>query len=634
MGYRALLFCPDEKIARTVTQVLSELEFAVEACVEPFAAVKKLMAEHFDAVVVDCDNDQNAALLFKSARSSAINQASLAVAVVEGQPGVAKAFRIGANLVLTKPINVEQAKGTLRVARGLLRKGEAAKPSAPATAPVPTTPVPPKAANVSAAPARPATLSAATAAKPRPAAPPISKPAANVPAKPQIQTTVAAAASSATTASAKPAIQSAGTQVAAKSALPADSSIKPPSTLNTSTHSALPASGSGAASAPAPARETAPPAVEVAAPSQSKPAASDKASSDKVAVDKIAVEKTAAEKTASEKTADASAASANPADSKPVESITGAAPSFTFGGANLPEKSENAGSKKIFLGIAAAVFLVCAIYFGWTQLHDKLSAPAATPNLTPTAPTKVPAPASVPPSGASATSASSPGAQTTPPQSQIADTQPSTTDTAGDDSEKDDAAVPAASSKPSASAPATKAATSPATKTATTSNSAAPANAQPAAPETSAPPIILKNGTTKSSAKAPATDAAAPSMVGLAAGGSDGSLSNITAGDDAAKPILQTLTISQGVSQGLLLKKVQPEYPSNALRMRIEGVVKLMATVGKTGSVTEVKVVSGDQLLTRSAVDAVKQWKYKPYLLNGDPVEIQTEISINFKLPH
>ena len=57
------------------------------------------------------------------------NQASLAVAVVEGQAGVAKAFRIGANLVLTKPIHVEQSKGTLRVARGLLRKGQAAKPA-------------------------------------------------------------------------------------------------------------------------------------------------------------------------------------------------------------------------------------------------------------------------------------------------------------------------------------------------------------------------------------------------------------------------------------------------------------------------------------------------------------------------
>ena len=128
MGYQALLFCPDEKTARTVTQVLSELEFTVEACIEPFAAVKKLMGQHFDAVVVDCDNEQNATLLFKSARNSTSNQGSLAVAVVEGQAGVAKAFRIGANLVLTKPINIEQAKGTLRVARGLLRKSEPAKP--------------------------------------------------------------------------------------------------------------------------------------------------------------------------------------------------------------------------------------------------------------------------------------------------------------------------------------------------------------------------------------------------------------------------------------------------------------------------------------------------------------------------
>jgi protein TonB len=615
MGYRALLFCPDEKIARTVTQVLSELEFAVEACVEPFAAVKKLMAEHFDAVVVDCDNDQNAALLFKSARSSAINQASLAVAVVEGQPGVAKAFRIGANLVLTKPINVEQAKGTLRVARGLLRKGEAAKPAATAATPIPTTPVPPKAAGIApAAPARPATLSAATAARPRPAAPPISKPAAGVPAKPQIQTTVSAAASSASAPSAKTAIESAGTQSAVKSALPTDLSINPPSTLNPAINSGSSASASGAASAPAPAREAAPSAAPVTAPSQSKPAAS---------LDAVQAEKVS----------EPTPANTNPADSKAAESTTAGAPTFTFGGANLPEKSENAGSKKIFLGIAAAVFLVAAVYFGWTQLHDKLSAPSAVPNQTSPAPTKVPTspqPSSVQPSAASATSASSPGAQTALSQSRTAETQPSTTDTASDDSENDGAAAPAGSSKPSASAPATKAAT----KAAPSSNSAAPSSAQPAAPETAAPPIILKNGSTKSSVKPPVADAAAPSMVGLAAGGSDGNLSNLTAGDDAAKPVLQTLTISQGVSQGLLLKKVQPAYPPTALRMRIEGPVKLMATVGKSGSVSEVKVVSGDQLLTQSALDAVKQWKYKPYLLNGDPVEIQTEITINFKLPH
>src|SRR2546423_3324371 len=136
MSYRALLFCPDEAAARLVTQVLSELEFTVELSFEPFVTIQNLTAEAFDAVVVDCANEENAALLFKGARNSSVNHSSLCVAVVDSQMGVAKAFRIGANLVLTKPINVEQSKGTLRVARGLLRKAEAAKPAVgPAAAP-------------------------------------------------------------------------------------------------------------------------------------------------------------------------------------------------------------------------------------------------------------------------------------------------------------------------------------------------------------------------------------------------------------------------------------------------------------------------------------------------------------------
>src|SRR3954470_17065498 len=133
MSYRALLFCPDEAAARLVTQVLSELEFTVELSFEPFVTVQKLTAEAFDAVVVDCANEENAALLFKGARNSSVNHSSLCVAVVDSQMGVAKAFRIGANLVLTKPINIEQSKGTLRVARGLLRKSEPGKPAAPST---------------------------------------------------------------------------------------------------------------------------------------------------------------------------------------------------------------------------------------------------------------------------------------------------------------------------------------------------------------------------------------------------------------------------------------------------------------------------------------------------------------------
>ncbi len=153
MGYQALLFSPDEKLARVVSQVFTELDFTVEPAHEPFGVVKRLMAQHYDAVVVDCDNEQNASLIFKSARNSSFNQGSLAIALVEGQAGVAKAYRIGANLVLTKPINLEQAKGTLRVARGLLRKTSDAAGGNATTAAGPT--MPPSAAPISAASSSP-----------------------------------------------------------------------------------------------------------------------------------------------------------------------------------------------------------------------------------------------------------------------------------------------------------------------------------------------------------------------------------------------------------------------------------------------------------------------------------------------
>ena len=71
-----------------------------------------------------------------------------------------------------------------------------------------------------------------------------------------------------------------------------------------------------------------------------------------------------------------------------------------------------------------------------------------------------------------------------------------------------------------------------------------------------------------------------------------------------------------------------------ALQMRREGVVELLASIGKNGAITKVRVLAGDAALAKSAVDAVRQWKYRPYLLNGEPVEIETQITINFKMPH
>jgi periplasmic protein TonB len=93
------------------------------------------------------------------------------------------------------------------------------------------------------------------------------------------------------------------------------------------------------------------------------------------------------------------------------------------------------------------------------------------------------------------------------------------------------------------------------------------------------------------------------------------------------------LKISQGVTQGLLIQRVQPVYPAQARQMRLQGSVQLQAMISKQGNITSVKVLNGDPTLARSAVDAVKQWKYKPYYLNGEPVDIQTQVTVIFKLP-
>jgi len=98
----------------------------------------------------------------------------------------------------------------------------------------------------------------------------------------------------------------------------------------------------------------------------------------------------------------------------------------------------------------------------------------------------------------------------------------------------------------------------------------------------------------------------------------------------AATP--QRVRVSQGVSQGLLIHKVQPSYPPLARQARIQGVVVLQALIGKDGTITNLHVVSGHPMLTNSALEAVKEWRYKPYYLNGEPVEVETTINVNFTL--
>jgi TonB family protein len=108
----------------------------------------------------------------------------------------------------------------------------------------------------------------------------------------------------------------------------------------------------------------------------------------------------------------------------------------------------------------------------------------------------------------------------------------------------------------------------------------------------------------------------------------DNSASGPITGDNTPKRV----KISQGTSQGFLIRKVTPIYPPEAKRNRIQGKVVLRAVIGKNGRIQNLTPISGPKDLIPAAVGAVQQWQYTPYLLMGEPVEIDTEVTVNFQL--
>jgi outer membrane biosynthesis protein TonB/ActR/RegA family two-component response regulator len=568
MSYQALLFCPDEKTARVVTQVLTELDFTVEACNEPFAAVKKLMGQHFDAVVVDCDNEQNATLLFKSARNSGINQSSLSVAVVEGQAGVAKAFRIGANLVLTKPINVEQSKGTLRVARGLLRKGDVAGKTAADTG---SASVAPAASSAISSPSR-NTMAAPVFSAPHPS------PVAPVPMAssssfeledektPEPEAAEAALLESMPDPS--PVNKSTGSEGSSK-----DYPWQPMNKLSEPMASALKRAAEVAgASKPSQEEHAAPEVPQVPAPSTSV----SWGVSNQGAAAAPAKEPNAAPKTIEFK------APAKAAPSEPREEASKASSQFdapTFGTLAVKDHEELTAAdehkKSPFIWVAIAAVIIVAGYFGWSKMHapsQPNSAPAAVAQ-----PTTSPAPSVTPPS---ATVVATPLPQTS------------------------EAAAPATSQAPNTK----PAKPSPAQSTASTEGEVI---ADTESPQRA--PMVVKRDQSGAAQTKPAEVEApqAPAVLGLSGSGDQAAISGIVASTPVTVPKVapQTVRVSQGVSQGLLTKRVQPVYPQQALQMRLQGEVQMEASIGKDGSITAVKVLKGDSILSRAAVAAVKQWK-------------------------
>jgi len=121
MSLQALVLCSDDKILRVLRRVLSDLEIAVEHCTDADSAVRKLTRRRFEAVVVDCNDEDIAAQVLASVRSAPCNKRSLAVAMIDGQKAVRSAFALGAHFVLYKPISAERAKTSFRAVRALMK---------------------------------------------------------------------------------------------------------------------------------------------------------------------------------------------------------------------------------------------------------------------------------------------------------------------------------------------------------------------------------------------------------------------------------------------------------------------------------------------------------------------------------
>jgi len=285
-------------------------------------------------------------------------------------------------------------------------------------------------------------------------------------------------------------------------------------------------------------------------------------------------------------------------------STTGA-PSFAV--ALDEDDSRGAGGVRKILMVVVAVLALAALgYLGYGELGKSSKTPARQPVSSPQPQdSRQPAPALAPMSSPEAApSTSTPG--------------------------RASSATPTLAPKTATAAPQNKPSAGASNPQVIRIDANVAANSEPGTKKDSAP-LRVKSGN-KTPAQAEESAPSLPSPLTVASA-DDSNLKGLisSASSNLPKPSLATIKISQGVSQGLLIKRVQPVYPPAALKVHAEGAVQIEATINKEGTVINPKVLRGDAVLARAALDAVRQWRYKPYYLDGEPVEIQTQITVNFK---
>ena len=585
MAFKSLLLSKDADLVQNLARVLKDLDITVEPCSEPFAAAKRLMDQQFDAILVDCEDEQGAGWVLQSARMATASKKSVTIAIV-GPQNANNGVRAGENFVIQKPIVLKQVEATLRAARGLM--GDAGSggvdPASSLANTKPTVPTPKLPAQVAANPQGrpPAELFDELSAALERLGPQAS------PARPVGMGTGSAGSAAAAAAPAR--------EKVAPAAPERISEVEPaaPASVARSTEQAWP----GLAAAPAPAAKPEAPAVLplAATAAQMKPAA------------RPLSEGAGAKDPFEEARGRMNAAA--PAWSPGVEErLEAPAPSFSsFGSEEEPRRGFS------FKSVVIVLVLISLALFGYSWYRGKSRASVASDQGQ--------APAAVPQQQA---------------QAQFDNAAPVTPLAAANSGQSDSAE------------------SQPAAKAANAEEKAVPVPAKKSseiiAPDTTnevglpPAPLVVKGGQHSANVKsreeeaqiappslAAVTHAAKPSVSGVVST-APVEVPKLAAPEVPAAPAApKRIRVSQGVTQGMLVHQVKPQYPAMARETRVQGDVLLEAVIGKDGAVSDLQVISGPSLLIPSALRAVRQWRYKPYLLNGEPVEVETQIKLQFRL--
>lgn len=547
----ALLLSPDDQAVSAITGVLEEMSVTCERPLDGVTAAQKLNSHSFDLVLVDCENLPAAKLIFDVCRRGKNGHNPVPIAIVDGRAGLPTAFRLGAELILTKPVAKDQARTTVRTAVSRLRKDIQPAESIPA---------------------QPVTTATST--------------------EEHAQGAAATAVSEQLTSFAEPApsfVPSAAPSSASTATLSAPA-------LTTTMHSAVDEIDVDTVtlkSRPQPATPSASPLSESSSaatvPASSKPA--HPPSDDPVLAE---LERTELEESELDASRVASSGPDKPPSVQPV-----AEPVAPVVSSQRQGKPKGRGPlvALLVLVLAAGGFYAAWMYqpgfraMAQPQIDQVLALAglAHKPQSLPPTPTPKPANPSAQPAPVNASAPESP---TDPNQTQ-----------------------------PTVAGPTNGAATDAATTTAVVT-----APAQPAA----TPATVVAKPTSG------ATPTAAPLVIALDTGKAGDSKKDASPATSSNVPLpgeRSAIILSSKGAEKRLAYSPAPKYPAAALSGESQGTVVLKAVVDESGNVAGLRLVEGNATLATAAIQAVKQWRYRPYLHDGKAEPFQTVVIVDFQRP-